>query len=166
MKRSEVKTLALMAMYCAIFVVLDRVSDLVHLFELPNGGKLNLGPIALLMCSYHLGYKKGSLVAFVSVFLQLAIGSVKWYGPTSFILDYLVSYTVYGLAELFPNFGFFYSGIVFTSILRLLSSTVSGMLNWQTPFFASLVYNASYIVPTTICALIVVPLLAKRLFNK
>lgn len=165
MKRSEVRTLALMAMYCALFVVLDRVSDMVHLFEMPSGGKLNLGPIALLMCSYHLGYKKGSLVAFVSVFLQLVIGSVKWYGAYSFLLDYLIAYTVYGLAVVFPNFGHFYSGVLITSILRLLSSTLSGVLCWETAFWASLQYNALYMVPTTICVLIVVPLLTERLFK-
>ncbi len=163
MKKLTTKTLAIMAIYCAVFVILDRVSDALNLFQMANGGKLNFGPVALLMCSYHLGWKNGLLVGVTSVFLQLAIGSVKFYGIWSFLLDYLIAYAVYGLASLFPNWKYFYSGVIVTSILRLLSSTLSGTLLWETPLWASLVYNASYMIPTTVCAIIVVPLLCERL---
>ncbi|MBQ2657701.1 MAG: energy-coupled thiamine transporter ThiT [Erysipelotrichaceae bacterium] len=163
MKKLTTKTLAIMAIYCAMFVILDRVSDALDLFQMANGGKLNFGPVALLMCSYHLGWKNGLLVGVTSVFLQLAIGSVKFYGIWSFLLDYLIAYTVYGLASLFPNWKYFYSGVLITSALRLLSSTLSGTLLWETPLWASLVYNASYMIPTTVCAIIVVPLLCERL---
>ena len=154
-----------MAIYCAMFVLLDRISDMLNLFPMPSGGKLNLGPIALLMCSYHLGWKNGLLVGIVSVFLQLVIGSVGFYGIWSFLLDYLIAYAAYGLASLFPNYKYFYSGILITSLIRLASSTLSGTLLWETPLWGSLVYNASYMVPTTICVLIVVPLLCERLKN-
>ena len=163
MKKLTTKTLAIMAIYCAVFVILDRVSDALNLFQMANGGKLNFGPVALLMCSYHLGWKNGLLVGVTSVFLQLAIGSVKFYGIWSFLLDYLIAYAVYGLASLFPNWKYFYSGVLITSALRLLSSTLSGTLLWETPLWASLVYNASYMIPTTVCAIIVVPLLCERL---
>ena len=45
---SAVKTIAYMAIYCAVFVVFDRVSDMLNLFKMASGGKLNFGPIALL----------------------------------------------------------------------------------------------------------------------
>ncbi|MCR4633114.1 MAG: energy-coupled thiamine transporter ThiT [Erysipelotrichaceae bacterium] len=163
MKKSETRTLALMAIYCALFVVFDRVSDMLNLFKMANGGKLNFGPIALLICSYHLGWKKGTLVGIVSVFLQLVIGSVSWYGIASFLLDYMIAYAVYGLASLFPNISYFYSGIFVTSAIRLLSSTLAGTIVWESPFWASLTYNASYMIPTTLCAVIIVPLLCERL---
>ncbi len=163
MKKLTTKTLTIMAIYCAVFVILDRVSDALNLFQMANGGKLNLGPIALLMCSYHLGWKNGLLVGITSVFLQLAIGSVKFYGIWSFLLDYLIAYAVYGLASLFPDYRYFYSGVLITSILRLLSSTLSGTLLWETPLWASLTYNASYMIPTTLCVIVVVPLLCERL---
>ena len=163
MKKLTTKTIALMALYCAVFVILDRISDLLNLFQMPSGGKLNFGPIALLMCSYHLGWKNGLIVGILSVFLQLAVGSVGFYGIWSFLLDYLIAYAAYGLAERFPNRGYFYSGVLITSLIRLASSTLSGTLLWETPLWGSLVYNASYMVPTTICAIIVVPLLCERL---
>ena len=165
MKKLTTKTMAIMAIYCAMFVLLDRISDMLNLFPMPSGGNLNLGPIALLMCSYHLGWKNGLLVGIVSVFLQLVIGSVGFYGIWSFLLDYLIAYAAYGLASLFPNYKYFYSGILITSLIRLASSTLSGTLLWETPLWGSLVYNASYMVPTTICVLIVVPLLCERLKN-
>ena len=163
MKKISTKDLALMAMYCAVFVILDRLSDMFNLFQMASGGKLNFGPIALLICSYHLGYRNGLIVGILSVFLQLAIGSVKFYGIYSFLLDYLIAYAVYGIASLFPNYKYFYSGVIITSAIRLLSSTLSGVLLWETPIWSSLIYNASYMVPTTICAIIVVPLLCERL---
>ena len=163
MKKLDTKTLALMAIYCALFVIFDRVSDMLNLFQMASGGKLNFGPIALLICSYHLGWRNGMMVSVTSVFLQLVIGSVSWYGLASFLLDYLIAYSAYGLSSLFPNYKYLYSGIFITSLIRLLSSTLAGTIVWETPFLASLAYNASYMIPTTVCALILVPLLCERL---
>ena len=163
MNQTKTRTLTLMALYCALFVVLDRVSDALNLFQMASGGKLNFGPIALLVCSYHLGYRNGLIVGVTSVFLQLVIGSVSWYGLASFLLDYLIAYAAYGIASLFPNYKLFYSGVLATSLIRLLSSTLAGTIVWETPLWGSLVYNASYMIPTTICAIIVVPLLCERL---
>lgn len=163
MKRSKTSTLALMALYCALFIVFDRLSDTLNLFKMASGGKLNFGPIALLVCSYHLGWKNGLIVSVTSVFLQLIIGSVTWYGIWSFLLDYLIAYSAYGLASLFPNYKYLYSGVLITSLIRLLSSTLAGTLVWQTPLWGSLTYNASYMIPTTVCVIILVPLLCERL---
>ncbi|MBQ2582333.1 MAG: energy-coupled thiamine transporter ThiT [Erysipelotrichaceae bacterium] len=163
MKRSKTSTLALMALYCALFIVFDRLSDTLNLFKMASGGKLNFGPIALLVCSYHLGWKNGLIVSVTSVFLQLIIGSVTWYGIWSFLLDYLIAYSAYGLASLFPNYKYLYSGVLITSLIRLISSTLAGTLVWETPLWGSLTYNASYMIPTTICVIILVPLLCERL---
>ena len=163
MKRSKTSTLALMALYCALFIVFDRLSDTLNLFKMASGGKLNFGPIALLVCSYHLGWKNGLIVSVTSVFLQLIIGSVTWYGIWSFLLDYLIAYSAYGLASLFPNYKYLYSGVLITSLIRLISSTLAGTLVWETPLWGSLTYNASYMIPTTVCVIILVPLLCERL---
>ncbi len=163
MRRSKTSTLALMALYCALFIVFDRLSDALNLFKMASGGKLNFGPIALLVCSYHLGWKNGLIVSVTSVFLQLIIGSVTWYGIWSFLLDYLIAYSAYGLASLFPNYKYLYSGVLITSLIRLISSTLAGTLVWQTPLWGSLTYNASYMIPTTLCVIILVPLLCERL---
>ena len=100
MKKIETKTLTMIAIYCAVFVILDRVSDTLNLFRMASGGKLNFGPLALLVCSYHLGWVKGTMVSVTSVFLQLVIGSVSWYGFASFLLDYLIAFAVLGAVSL------------------------------------------------------------------
>lgn len=163
MKKLSTKTIAMMGLYCALFVILDRISDTLNLFQMADGGKLNFGPVALLIASYHLGWKNGLLIGVVSVFLQVVVGSVKFYGVASFLLDYLIAYSCYGLASLFPNYKYFYSGVIVTSLIRLLSSTLAGTLVWETPIWSSLIYNASYMIPTTLFAIIIVPVLCERL---
>ena len=163
MRNNQIRSITFMGMYLALFFVFDWLANAVGFLQMPNGGSLGLGIIPLLLCSYHLGWKKGTLVGIVSVFLQLVIGSVSWYGIASFLLDYMIAYSVYGLASLFPNISYFYSGIFVTSAVRLLSSTLAGTIVWESPFWASLTYNASYMIPTTLCAVIIVPLLCERL---
>ena len=163
MNKMSNRTIAVMAVYCALFVVCDRLSDALNLFAMASGGKLNFGPAILLIASYHLGWKRGLFIGVVSVFLQLAIGSVKWYGLASFMLDYMIAYSIYGIASFFPNYKYFYSGVLITSILRLLSSTLAGTLVWEVPFWGSLLYNAQYMIPTTIFAIIIVPIVCERL---
>ena len=42
MKKFTTKTMTMMAIYCALFVILDRISDMLNLFQMANGGKLML----------------------------------------------------------------------------------------------------------------------------
>ncbi|MDO4377741.1 MAG: energy-coupled thiamine transporter ThiT [Erysipelotrichia bacterium] len=158
MKRN-VKDLVYVALYAALFVALDYVTNVLNLFRMPDGGSLSFATVALLLASYHLGVKKGLAVCALSVVLMFIIGSIKFYGIVSLLLDYIVAYCAYGLAGAFKNYKWFYPGIVITSLIRLASSTLAGMLVWETPFWGSLSYNASYIIPTMIVDLIFVPLL-------
>ncbi|HPW54041.1 MAG TPA: energy-coupled thiamine transporter ThiT [Erysipelotrichaceae bacterium] len=152
-----------MALYGALFVVLDFIANTFNLFVMPQGGRLSLGTIALILASYHLGWKEGVVVSVVSVFLMLVTGSVNYYGMFSFLFDYLLAYAVYGLSSVFPNYKKLYCGIIVTSLIRLAFSTLSGIVVWEVPFWGSLSYNASYIIPTMIMDLIIVPLLYEKL---
>jgi thiamine transporter len=164
MKNSTTRDIVYMALYAAIFVVLDYLTNLLNLFRMPQGGALSIGTVALLLASYHLGWKKGVVVCLVAVGLMFAIGSISYYGIVSFLLDYLLAYAAYGFASLIPNWGkYFYTGILVTSLVRLAFSTISGVVVWETGWWASLVYNASYMIPTMIVDLILVPLLVQAL---
>lgn len=158
MKRN-VKDLVYVALYAALFVVLDFITNELRLFSMPQGGSLSFATVALLLASYHLGVKKGFTVCLVSIVLMFAIGSIKFYGIVSLLLDYIVAYCAYGFASAFKNYKWFFPGIVITSLVRLASSTLAGMLVLETPFWSSLSYNASYLIPTMIVDLIFVPLL-------
>ena len=153
-----------MALYAALFVVLDFITNTFNLLPMPQGGHLGLGTIALLLASYHLGWKKGAIVCLVSNVLLYITGSMNFYGSViSLFFDYILAYTAYGFSSAFPNFKYFYSGIVITSLIRLACSTFSGCAAFGSPFGRSLVYNAGYIIPTMIVDLIVVPLLFERI---
>ena len=160
MKNSKTRDLVYMALYAAMFVVLD----LVTIWRMPQGGSINLSSIALLLASYHLGWKKGAICGLVANGLLYVTGSMNFYGSIiSLFFDYLFAYTAYGFASLFPNVKYFYSGIVITSRIRLACSTFSGCVAWGTPLWASLGYNAEYIIPVMVIDMVVVPLIFEKL---
>lgn len=155
----KTRDLVYMALYAALFVVLDYLTNALNLFRMPQGGSLSFATVALLIASYHLGWKKGLVVSLVAIGLMWAIGSITYYGVISLLFDYVIGYLAYGLASLFPNFKFFYSGIVVSNLIRLAASTYAGCAVWESPFAGSLSYNASYIIPTMIADLILVPII-------
>lgn len=164
MKRNQqVRELVLMAFYLALFVVLDFLSNSLPIFQMPNGGTLGLGTIALLLASYQLGWKKGLMVSVLSVLMQFVTGRMYILGFTQFFLDYLIAFGIYGIACLFPNWGWFYSGVLVTNLIRFLSSTLSGVLFYQVTWWGSVLYQASYMVPTLILGLVLIPLMVKSL---
>lgn len=162
-KKITVKDLVLMAFYVALFMVLDTFINTLPLLQMPNGGSLGLSTLALLMASYHLGWQKGLLVSVVSVFAQFVTGPMYTPNLLGFVLDYLLAFSVYGLASLFPNVKYFYSGVLITNFIRFVCSTVSGCIVWATPLWSSITYNAYYMIPTAILGLVLVPLLYKAL---
>ena len=149
-----------MALYAAMFIVLDRIT----LFHMPQGGSVNLSSVALLLASYHLGWKNGLLTCVVANGLLYVTGSMNFYSSIfSLFFDYLFAYCGYAFASVFPNIGKFYSGVLITNLFRLLCSTLSGIIAFGSGVWPSLEYNGSYMIPVTIIGLIVVPLLMEAL---
>lgn len=158
------RDLVQIAMYGALFMATDYAQNHLSLFQMPNGGSLGISTVILLVASYKLGAKKGLVVSLISVPLQFLTG--KMYlttGILGFFLDYVLAFGIYGLASLIPNYKFVYPGILITNIIRLMSSTYSGVLFYEYTFSASLAYNMTYMLPTTILGLILVPLVCERL---
>lgn len=163
MKNLSVKELVLMAFYVAVFMVLDTFVNTIPLFQMPQGGSLGISTVALLLASYQLGWKKGLVVSVLSVFAQFITGPMYTPDLTGFLLDYVISFSVYGLASLFPNYKYFYSGVLITNLIRFLSSTISGVIVWKVDLIGSIIYQCSYMVPTLILDLVLVPILYKAL---
>ena len=157
------KDLVYMALYAALFIVLDVAVNTLGILQMPNGGSLGVSVIPLLMASYHLGWQKGTVVAVLSILLQYVTGPMYTPDLVGFLLDYFFAFSVYGLASLFPNYKWFYSGVLVTNLVRLLCSTLSGILVWETAPWASLVYNATYMIPTAILCLVLLPLVMPRI---
>lgn len=166
-KNLTTRELVMLALYAALFIAFEVVQNQFGLFAMPQGGSMSISAVVLLLASYHLGYKKGVMLALISVILQFITGRM-FFGTgigIGFILDYVVGYGVYGLASLFPNFKYLYTGVIMTNLTRYLASTLSGMLFYGANLTGSLAYNATYMIPTTLAAIVLVPLIHKRMVS-
>lgn len=162
----KTKDLVYMAFYAALFMVLDYFTNMLTFLKMPNGGSIGISTIALLVCSYHLGWRKGALAGIISVLIQFVTGPMYIANLFGFLMDYLIAFSVYGLASLFPNYKYFYSGVLITNILRFLSHTIGGVLVWKTTLLGSIIYNAPYMIATAVIGMILVPVLVERLHLK
>lgn len=159
----SVKDLTYMAMYAALFLVLDFVTMFIPFLQMPQGGSIGIGTVALLLASYHLGAYKGLLVALVSIPLQQFTSGLYIAGIPGLMLDYIIAFGIYGVACLYPNIGWFYSGVVVTNIVRWICHVAAGMICYETPFWGSVAYNTPYMIATCVVGMILVPILHKRL---
>ena len=163
-KKLTTRELVMLAMYAALFISIELVQNQFGLFKMPQGGSLSVSIVVLLLASYHLGYKKGIVISLISVLLQFITGDMYLAtGIFGFLLDYVIAYGIYGVASIFLNYKYFYSGVLITNLIRFIASTASGMIFYKVDFWGSVTYNATYMIPTTLIALILVPLIHQRM---
>lgn len=161
----------------ALAVVLDLIMSLFT--SLPNGGSITVATVPLIYYAYRRGTSCGLLAGLVWTFTQLLTGGfypppagTVWANILCFVLDYLVAFTVVGLAPLFARLcdknriAGYSIGAVAVNILRYLSSSLSGVLLWgsyapegMNVWAYSFGYNAIYMIPNAIIAgVLIVPL--------
>ena len=172
MKNSQVKDLAYMAFYAALYVVLKYVGNMIPFLQMPQGGSIQLELIAVFVASWHLGWKKGTGVALLSWLLTFILGSGRWFlNPMQYALDYFIPLIVIGMSSLFGKKNY-PAGIIAGMILRYISNVLSGVYYWppkdsvagsKAAWVFSLNYNLWYTLATCIVCLVVVPALLNRL---
>ena len=153
----------------AIFVALAVVVGKLKLFELPQGGSINLAMLPVFFYCARWGFRSGMLASFVYSLLKLAFDGAYAWGWQSIVGDYLVAFTVLGLAGLFAGrrYGFF-TGMVVGALARFLVHYVVGATVWaeympetffgmtmHSPWFYSLLYNGSFILVDMILCLVI-----------
>ncbi|MBQ5799347.1 MAG: energy-coupled thiamine transporter ThiT [Oscillospiraceae bacterium] len=153
----------------ALLVALAQVLGYIKLWEMPWGGSICLSmlPIFLFACRWGVG--PGLMSGFVLGVLQFMYDGGFALGWQSIIGDYLVAFTVVGLAGLVARkpYGVFI-GTVIGSVARFLVHYVVGATIWAeympeeffgmtmtTPWFYSLLYNGFYMVIDMILCLVV-----------
>ncbi len=169
MKRSRI----LMLCECAILLALGVALSYAKIISLPFEGSvtlLSMLPICLVGIKYGVG--QGLTVAFLYSWFQILQGGVFSWGLTpgmliaSLLLDYIVAFTVLGLAGVFRRFGTWgmVGGVALVCALRFLSHFVAGVALWANfeefiafgqawvgrPWLYSLCYNGVYMLPETI----------------
>lgn len=178
-KTDSLKKLAVCAMMVALSFVLSLWSPLKFW---PQGGSVTLGAmVPVILVALLFGTKWGLGCAFVNALLQLMMGFMEGMGSwglsplvlvCSILLDYILAYTVIGLAGIFRGndslravlgtllvcllrYGFhFLSGWAFFGIWAEEGYTA---LTW------ALFYNMSYMLPETVISLILSASLATLL---
>ncbi|NLW20903.1 MAG: energy-coupled thiamine transporter ThiT [Clostridiales bacterium] len=139
------------------------------------GGSVTLGSIIpLVLISWRWGTRQGLFSALVFSILQMFLGLKNvMYGQNALqmifiaLLDYIVAFTVIGLAGIFRKrlinkllaLGL---GVVLVCVLRFLCHFISGWLIWDalwpndkglSGMAYSLLYNGGYMLPETLIAL-------------
>ncbi len=160
---------------CAVMVALSTALSLVKIWNMPWGGSitlLSMLPVALISIMY--GLKQGLFSSFVYACIQLVFGitmdGLLGWGLTAgmlfacIMLDYIVPFTVIGLAGIFRSKGMtgILSGTVVAVLLRFVSHILSGIFVFSAvgklwdgfetdnTFLYSLVYNGCYMLPEII----------------
>ena len=152
----------------AMLIAAAQVLSYVKLYQFPHGGSVTPAMFPILLFALRFGLGRGLLAGFVYGLLQLIFDGAYAWGWQSMVLDYLLAFTPLGLAGLFRGkaWGIF-PGIVLGCAARFGIHYLSGVTIYritmptQIPGFGvfddaavySLVYNGSYMLPTTLIAL-------------
>ena len=192
MNNTHSKTLILVE--GALMIAVATLLSMVKLFRMPYGGSVKLmAMVPLVMMSFRHGIKWGTITAFAYSLLHLVLGINDVAScPTllsqigCILLDYVIAYTVLGLADAiakpFKNrivgvcVG---TGVV--CLMRFVCSWLSGILVWgayqsyydwaanMPTWLYSLIYNGNYMLPDTVINIIGAAILVKaasRLFDR
>ena len=168
MDHKKIKMLCEAAMLLAFAQILGYI----RLYEFPNGGSIDAAMLPVILFSVRYGIGWGTLVGFAHGCLQYFLGrpvAIDW---TSMVMDYLVAYAVLGLAGIFK--GRFYPGLLLGCSVRFLVHYVVGATVWAeympeqffgmtmtSPWIYSALYNAAYMLPTTVLLGVVYWLLSR-----
>lgn len=161
----------------AIFVAIAQILGYIKLFSLPEGGSVTLNMLPIFVYCARWGFGPGMLASFTLSLLQLLLDGAYAYSWQSIIGDYLVAYTVIGLAGLFARKknGFFIGSAV-GAFARFIVAWIVGAVVWgeympdsffgmtmTSPWFYSAIYNGSYLLVNTVLCIVVGVLLWKPL---
>lgn len=161
----------------ALMVVLAQILGWIKLWQMPWGGSvcLSMLPIFFFACRWGLG--PGLMSGFVLGVLQFVLDGGFALGWQSILGDYLLAFTVLGLAGLFRGRrSSILLGTLTGSAARFLVHYVVGATIWAeympeeffgltmtTPWFYSLLYNGSYMAIDAALCLAVFALLLRPL---
>lgn len=159
----------------AVMVALAQILGYIKLFALPNGGSITLNMLPIFIFCARWGFGAGMLASFSLSLLQLLLDGAYAWGWQSIIGDYIVAYSVLGVAGLFhaKKNGFF-TGMAAGGLARFLVAWYVGAVVWgeympesffgmtmTTPWVYSALYNGSYLL-INICLCMLLGLLMWR----
>ena len=158
----------------ALVIAMAVILGMIRIYKLPWGGSvtlLSMLPISLYSIKY--GVRKGLEISFIFAIFQfiqgISDGLFAWgLTPVMLIscifLDYLLAYTIIGLAGIFRNKGAvgWISGTVTALMIRFICHFISGAIIFKSfgklwngfstnnTYLYSLLYNGAYMLPEII----------------
>ena len=161
---------------CAIFIALAVVLSILP--EIPigaTGGSIGFGMIPLFIICYRHGVKYSFLSCLAFSIVYVIVGGKMGYGLPSVLLDYVLAYTAVGVAGFFAGkpkcielsvllgcvARFVFAFISGVTLYAISTSTTIDIIDFTTSnaVIYSLVYNAVYMLPNTVIAIVVMSLL-------
>lgn len=165
------------AMLVALSIILDQF---LKIRVGATGGSINLSGLPLLIISFRHGPFKGFIGG--GIVFGFITCLIDGYGPITYPLEYFLSFGIIGFLGFFSHFitkSFqdnnkrkiiaSYALILLSSavilLTRLMGATIDSMLLYEYKFVPALVYNITYIGPSslfvTICFCALVPILVR-----
>ncbi|WP_423364630.1 energy-coupled thiamine transporter ThiT [Mycoplasma sp. P36-A1] len=136
----------------ALIAAIATVLSLFKVFQMPQGGSITLYLFPLYIAVANEKLRNCFFVGLVVSILQMLLGG-QMTNLFSGLFDYIIPVVAIVTCGMFKQN--IYVNIAIGSIIALASYTLSGMIFWQTPFVASLTYNATYFIPTVIVNVII-----------
>ncbi len=153
----------------ALMIALAEILSFLPLYKMPWGGSIDLAMLPIFLYCARWGFGPGMLVSLAHAVLQTLFEGGIAIGWESILGDFLLAYTVLGLAGLFwKKKGGYYIGTLVGCGVRFLVHYVVGATIWAaympetffsmtmtTPWIYSALYNGAYMLPDTILVLFV-----------
>lgn len=174
-----------MLSYAAVCLAISFTLSFVKFFEMPYGGSITLASLLpIILFAYMYGPRSGLLVGVIYALLQF-MQEPYFLTPVQFLLDYILAFMSVGVAGFFGLFiknnklgltiavpvvytvrGIFHilAGYVFFSSVtdRASEIPIFGDTSAMSGFYYSFIYNATFIIPETIIAVVIIVLISKR----
>ena len=158
---------------CAVLVALSLALMPIEIPGPAFGGDIDLVMIPLFILAYRNGPLYGVAAGGVFGFLKCLIGGGIGWGLPSVLLDYVLAYAAVGLAGFFKGKSWAIELATFTGcfarfIIHFISGVTIYMITVPTevggmtignPALYSIIYNALYMLPNTVIAIVIMSLL-------
>ena len=157
----------------AIMVALATILSLFRLFQLPQGGSVNLGMLPIFIYCCRWGWKQSVLTALAYGLLQIVVDGASGWGLVCILLDYILAFTVLSTASLFNRMkGGIYIGVTVACVLRFVCHFISGVTAFRilaptelfnttftNPYIYAAAYNGSFLAIDLALCLVILALL-------
>ncbi len=171
----ELKKMIMTSGLIAIAFVFELISKFVlPMLNMPFGGHfLGLSMLPLVIVGFLYGLKYGLIAGFIYGVFEILLAPGGYIIGWSFLLDYLVGFTAFGLTGLFVGQlnekKSMILGVLLAGFVRYLSLSMAGVVFWSETasfdawVYSFITYNLGYNLTTTLFTLVLLWVIRQRI---